>query len=134
MELIRSPFAWGVSPESHGFPGLYGRAVNWIDCPFDIDRTGNPMSARDKYLKQFKAKLDEWNAELDKLEAEAGKVQADAKKEYMRRLEEVRQKRDELRGRYEEMERSSEAAFEALRAGAEDAWRALDESFRKSRK
>lgn len=96
------------------------------------DSPGGPMSSRDKYLQRFKAKLDEWNAELDKIETQSREAEADARKEYLRRLEDLRQRRDELRGRYEEMEKASEQAFEQLRAGAEDAWRTLEESFRKS--
>lgn len=91
------------------------------------------MSARDEYLNRFKTKLDEWNAELDKLEAKSRQARADAKVDYERQLRELRQQRDELRRRYEEMEKASEQAWEQLRAGAEDAWRTLDEAFRKRR-
>lgn len=92
------------------------------------------MSDREEYLQRLKAKLDEWNGELERLEARARTAQADAKVQYQRQLEELRQNRNEMRRRYEEMEHASEAAWEQLRAGAEDAWRTLDEAFRGSGK
>lgn len=92
------------------------------------------MSARKEYLNRLKSKLDEWDAELDKLEERSRALQAETQARYRRQLDEVRQHRDELHRRYQDLQKASESAWDQLRAGAEDAWRTLDEAFRRTRK
>jgi len=89
------------------------------------------MGEREDYLRRLKGKLQEWSDDITSLEREAEHAGPQTKEEFVRHLEEVRQAREELRERYEEMESASEQSFQELRAGSEDAWRALDDAFRR---
>lgn len=91
------------------------------------------MTSRDRYLEQFKAKLDEWNTEIDQLEKSARKAQADAKSRYDKQLGELREMRDDAQKRFAEMQAASSEAWDAMAKGAEKAWGAWADAFDEAR-
>ena len=91
------------------------------------------MTDRDEYLRQFKAKLDEWNADIDRLEAKAREVQADAQSEYQRQLAALRDMRDDALKQYGEMQNAAAEAWDTLVEGSEKAWQAWADAFADAR-
>jgi len=91
------------------------------------------MTDRDKYLDDFKTKLDEWNAEIDKLEIKARKAQADAKAQYDKQLVELREMRDDAQKRFGEMQNATNEAWDVMLKGTEKAWSAWVNAFEDAR-
>ena len=91
------------------------------------------MTSRDRYLEQFKAKLDEWNAEIDTLEKNARKAQANAKSRYDKQITELREMRDDAQKRFAEMQAASTEAWDAMAKGAEKAWKSWSDAFEEAR-
>ncbi len=84
---------------------------------------------RDAYVEKMKAKLDEWNADIDILAAKAKKAQADTRVEYEEQLKDLRKQRDTVKKKLKEIQNSSDAAWENLKSGFENAAETLGKAF-----
>jgi uncharacterized coiled-coil DUF342 family protein len=77
------------------------------------------MSAKDEYVAQMKAKIDEWNAEIDELEAKARKSEAKVRQRYMEQVAALKAKRDDASRRIQDIQSASGDAWENLKGGVE---------------
>ena len=84
------------------------------------------MKTRDEYVKQLKARLDQWNAEAAKWEAQASTTRA-------KQLEAFRLQRDEALYKLKLIENASASAWQDLAKGADAAWDRLQEAAAKAR-
>ena len=91
------------------------------------------MSSRQEAVDKLKSKLDEWNTKIDALEVQAKLAEMENRGKYESEIARLKQKRDELRETLEKMPESGEKAFEELRSGAEQAWEALSDAYKKAR-
>ncbi len=91
------------------------------------------MTDRDAYIEKLKAKLDEWNAQIGKMEAKMREQRADARMKCEKELNSARSYRDEVQRRLDELRRSSESAWEDIKAGVDQAWDRLSEAMRRAR-
>lgn len=88
---------------------------------------------REEYVERLKAKLDEWNAELAKLEAESDKARQQLSEQFKAQLEEARKRRDETQQYLTQLQKANEAAWQDMADGAEQAWQAFSEAFKRAR-
>lgn len=86
------------------------------------------MSSKDEYVRKMQEKLAELNADIDKLAAKAGEVSGDLKSEYSEQIAALKVKQAAARLKIEEMQRSSEGAWQDLKAGIDLAWTAIGEA------
>ena len=93
----------------------------------------NSKWARDDYLDEFKAKLDDWNAEIDKLESNAQQAQANAKAQYDKQLQALREMRDDAQTKFSEMQNTTAEAWDVMAKGTEKAWQAWNSAFENAR-
>jgi hypothetical protein len=91
---------------------------------------------KDEYLDQMKKQYDElnyrWSRERDKFEADLQHESADLRKEYEAKREEYRKVRKELEEKIVELDVASDNAWEDLKDGAENSWKALSKAFDKA--
>jgi uncharacterized coiled-coil DUF342 family protein len=88
------------------------------------------MKNKEAYIQKLHVKIDEWNADIDKLKAKADQAEADAKIEYQKQIEALNDKRNELEKKVSEISRSSEDAWQDLKAGIDLAWEAMNEAIK----
>jgi len=88
------------------------------------------MKTKEAYIQKLHAKIDEWNADIDKLKAKADQVEADSKIEYQKQIKVLKTKRDEIEKKVFEISRSSENAWEDLKAGVDLAREAMSEAIK----
>jgi hypothetical protein len=84
------------------------------------------MKSRDEYVKQLKARLDQWNVEATKWEAQANMAKA-------KQLETFRLQRDEALYKLKLLENASASAWQDFAKGADAAWDSLQEAAAKAR-
>ena len=93
-------------------------------------------SKKEEFLDQLKKKYDDlnyrWNIERNKLEAKAQHESADAIKNLEEKREAFRQLRTEMKTKIVELEVAGENAWDDLKDGADDAWKALTTAFDKA--
>lgn len=93
-------------------------------------------SAREEFLQKLKTQLDDlnerWQIERERLETLARNTSADARKTVESQIEELREKRREMKEKIVDLEVAGENAWEELREGAEQAWKALTEALKKA--
>lgn len=88
------------------------------------------MKNKEAYIQKLHAKIDEWNADIDKLKAKADQVEADAKIEYQKQIETLKTKSNEIERKVTEISRSSEDAWQDLKAGIDLAREAMNQAIR----
>ena len=74
-----------------------------------------------------------WSIERDKLEAKSQHATADVRKRYEEKVAAMRQKRDELKEKIKDIEKDTTGAWAEIKEGADTAWSALQEAFKKAR-
>lgn len=90
---------------------------------------------KEAFLEEMKKKLDDlnyrWNIERNKLEARAQHEGADARKAFEEKKEKLRQVRAEMTAKIKALEAAGENAWDDVKGGAEEAWKALNKAFEK---
>ena len=93
-------------------------------------------SKKDDVLEQMKKKFDDlnyrWNIERNKLEAKAQKEGAGAQKKFEEKREEFRGFRKDMKDKMIDLEVAGENAWDDVKDGVENAWKALSASFDKA--
>jgi hypothetical protein len=93
-------------------------------------------SKKEEFLEQLKTKYDDlnyrWNIERNKLEAAAQHESAEVIKKYEEKREALKQLRDDMKTRIKDLEAASGSAWEDVKDGAEEAWKALATAFDKA--
>lgn len=92
------------------------------------------MKDRDAYVKEIKAKIDEWNKEIDKLAAQAAKAKKEAQKAAEGQLAALRKDTKGYQKKYAELQKASGKAWDDIRDGLEEAGDALKDAFKKAKK
>ena len=91
---------------------------------------------KDDYLAQLKKQIDalnfRWSRERDKFETDLQHESADIRKEFEAKREEYRQYRKELQEKIVDLDVASDNAWEDLKNGAENSWKALSQAFDKA--
>ncbi len=87
---------------------------------------------RDEYVEKLKKQLDQWNAEISYLEARADQMSAEAKADYEQHIKDLRQQSRDAHAKLQEIQKAHLHAWEDLRAGAEQIWRTMEESFKRA--
>ena len=91
---------------------------------------------KEEFLDQLKKKVDDlnyrWNIERNKLEARAQHESADAKRIFEEKRNALRQFRNNMKSKIIDLEVASENAWDDVKVGAEDAWKALSSAFDKA--
>jgi len=91
---------------------------------------------KDEYLAQMKKQYDDlnyrWSRERNKFEAGLQHTGADARKEYEAKREEYRRFRKDLKEKIVDLDVASDNAWEDLKDGAENSWKALSQAFDKA--
>ena len=83
-------------------------------------------TSRDQFVAGLKDKLDTWNGRIAKWEATA-------KAERSERLAEFRSRRDAALYNLQLLENASDAAWEDIAMGADDAWQRMEKAFKRAR-
>ena len=93
-------------------------------------------NTKDELLEQLQEKFDDlnyrWNIERNKLEAMAQKEGAEAQKKFEEKREEFRAFRKEMKEKMIDLEVAGENAWDDVKDGVENAWKALSASFEKA--
>ena len=93
-------------------------------------------SKKDEILEQLQKQFDElnyrWSIERNKLEAMAQKESAEALKKFEEKRAEFREYRKEMKEKMIDLEVAGENAWDDMKDGVENAWKALSESFNKA--
>ena len=79
------------------------------------------MSMKEAYEKKLEAQLNEWSAQIDKLKAQAELAEADAQIQYQKQVKELRAMQDEAEQKLRELQKSSDTAWQDLKAGMDNA-------------
>jgi transketolase len=91
---------------------------------------------KDEFLKQLKKQLDDlnysWNIERNKFEAKAQHLSADSRKAFEEQLEKLKKLQTEMKGKIGDLDAAGEHAWENLKEGAEEAWKALSTAIKKA--
>jgi hypothetical protein len=91
---------------------------------------------RDEFLEQMKKKLDDfnyrWNLERNKLEAKIQQESAGAKKKLEADRDDLLKFRKEMKEKIIDLEVAGENAWDDVKDGVENAWKALSKSFDKA--
>ena len=91
---------------------------------------------KEEFLEQMKKQYDElnyrWSRERDKFEADLQHESADVRKEYEAKREEFSRSRKELEEKIVDLDVASDNAWEDLKDGAENSWKALSQAFNKA--
>lgn len=95
------------------------------------------MSAKKEvFLEQMKKKFDDlnyrWNIERNKLEAKAQHESTDVMKKFEQKREALQQLRTAMKQKIADLDVASENAWDDVKDGAEDAWKALTKAFEKA--
>jgi lipid II:glycine glycyltransferase (peptidoglycan interpeptide bridge formation enzyme) len=88
---------------------------------------------RDEYVAKMKAQLEQWNAEVAKWEEKTKTAQAGMKAEYQKQLEVFRSRRDEGLYKLQQIQAASTEAWSDLMRGADEAWKQMNDAFKKAR-
>lgn len=86
------------------------------------------MTTRKEYTQKLKSKLDEWNEKIDELETKLEATDMEARAEYQEQLQTLKSNRETLEQKVSELQDASGDAWNDIRAGAADAWEALDDA------
>ena len=93
-------------------------------------------SKKEEFLEQLKKKVDDlnyrWNIERNKLEASAQHESAEVIKKYEEKREALGRLRDDMKTKIKDLEAASGSAWEDVKDGAEEAWKALATAFDKA--
>ena len=91
---------------------------------------------KDEFLEQMKKKLDDlnyrWNIERNKFEAKIQHESAGAKKKLEAERDELLRFRKEMKEKIIDLEVAGENAWDDVKDGVENAWKALSKSFDKA--
>ena len=91
---------------------------------------------KEEFLEQMKKQYDElnyrWSRERDKFEADLQHESADVRKEYEAKREEFSKFRKELEEKIVDLDVASDNAWEDLKDGAENSWKALSQAFKQA--
>jgi uncharacterized coiled-coil DUF342 family protein len=91
------------------------------------------MSDKDAFVQKLHSKINEWNADIDKLKGKADEVKAKLRLEYEKEIENLQQRRQEVEERLTKVRHAGEDGWQELKAGAQNAWDAMEEALRSAR-
>ena len=94
------------------------------------------VSKKDEFLEKMQSQLEEltdrWNIERKKLDSQAQHFSAEAKKKLDEQLNDFRKLRHEMKTKLLDLDMAGENAWEEVKEGSEEAWKALKASFKKA--
>lgn len=94
-----------------------------------------PMD-KDEFLEKMKRQLDDlnyrWNIERNKFEAKAQHITAEARKTFEAEMAELQKLRREMKEKIIDLEVAGENAWDDVKIGAEEAWKALSKAVKKA--
>lgn len=79
------------------------------------------METKDEYKARIDAQLKEWSVRISGLKAKAEVAEAGVKSEYLKQVEALRLKKEETQAKLEELKKTSDEAWETIKAGVEHA-------------
>ena len=79
------------------------------------------METKDEYKARIDAQLKEWSARIAELMAKAERTEAGLKAEYLKDVENLKVKKEALQVKLEDLKKTSDDAWETLKAGMEHA-------------
>jgi uncharacterized coiled-coil DUF342 family protein len=88
---------------------------------------------KEEYIDKMAAQLKEWSAGIDELETRVGTAKAGVKEGYEKRIHELKEKRDAVTRKLQETRKSSDDAWETLKAGVDHAWKDLKDAITAAR-
>ncbi len=86
------------------------------------------MESKDVYKAKIDAQLKEWSIRIADLKAKAELAEANVKVEYLKQVEALRAKKEEAEVKLDELKKAGDDAWEALKAGVEQAALELKDS------
>lgn len=90
------------------------------------------MNTKQAYQKEIEAKLEALDAKMTTMKAKADQANAELKAEYQAQLRLLSERRDTVQLKLKELTQSSEAAWETMRGGVDDAFGELRSAFEKA--
>jgi len=93
-------------------------------------KSESKASKKEAYVAKIKMKLDKWQMEIDKLEARAARAKNATKAKYLKQIELLRSMCKEFELKLEELRQAGGQAWEGMKDGVENAWKALYESIK----
>lgn len=90
------------------------------------------MSTKQAYQKEIEAKLEALDAQIVTMQAKANQANAELKAKYQEQLRLLTERRETARLKLGELQQSSEAAWETMKAGVENAFSELQTAFDKA--
>lgn len=117
---------WVLDPECPvTVPNQHGTANNVLEV-----KSEGKASKKEAYVAKIKVKLDKWQMEIDKLETKAAQARNSTKAKYLKQIELLRSMRKEFELKFEELRQTGGQAWEGMKDGVENAWKALYESIK----
>jgi phage tail tape-measure protein len=92
------------------------------------------MSKKDDYEKELQARLDEFSAEIERLKARADKADSDAQPWHHKQVEALQEKHRLAKEKLDELRKSSDDAWEDMKAGIATAWDSIGEAMKSATK
>ncbi len=92
------------------------------------------MKDRDAYVKEIKAKIDDWNKEIDKFTTKAAKAKKEAGHAAEEQIETLRKHTKSYQKKFADLQKASGKAWGEIRDGLEEAGDALKDAFKKAKK
>ncbi|MEM9808872.1 MAG: coiled coil domain-containing protein [Cyanobacteria bacterium P01_A01_bin.137] len=90
------------------------------------------MSTKQLYQKEIEGKLEALDAQMAEMQAKADKAGADLKVQYYEQLRTLSERRETVQLKLQELNQSSEAAWETMKGGIENAYGELKQAFDKA--
>lgn len=93
-------------------------------------------SKKEEFLDQLKKKYDDlnyrWNIERNKLEAGAQHESAEVIKKFEEKRDALHQLSEDMKAKIKGLESASESAWDDMKDGAKESWKALSTAFDKA--
>lgn len=90
------------------------------------------MSTKQLYKKEIEGKLEALDAQMAEMQAKADRAGADLKVQYYEQLRTLSERRETVQLKLQELNQSSEAAWETMKGGVENAYGELKQAFDKA--
>jgi uncharacterized coiled-coil DUF342 family protein len=88
---------------------------------------------KEEYIDKIAGQLKEWSTRIDELETRAGTAKDSVKEGYESRIHELKEKRDAVTRKLQETRKSSDDAWETLKAGVDHSWKDLKDAITAAR-
>jgi hypothetical protein len=90
------------------------------------------MGVNADYIARMKAQLKQWDTDLEALGARTEAASVEARAASLERIKELRARRDAAQKSFQQMRAAGEAAGVQLKAGMEEAWKAIHKGLQKA--